>query len=168
MKGAIRLYEKDKAVSPIIATILIVAITVVLAATLYAVVGGYGSLIGKGTPTAGITVTSTTTSGGAPVYTVSVTSVSGTVSLSNVQVKIILKNGNSYTSNALSSYSKSTSITGSGYSLLVSTSSGNDNLGAAVSMTLTGQKSTTPTIAHLYLIDTATGGTMASWNNQYA
>ncbi len=166
MKGAIRLYEKDRAVSPIIATILIVAITVVLAATLYAVVGGYGSLIGKGTPTAGITV-STTTSSGKHVYTVSVTSVSGTVKLSNVQVKIILKNGNSYTSNALSNYFASTKISKSGYYLLVSPKNAK-SLNAAVSMTLAGSSKNTPPISQLYLIDTATGGTMASWNNPYA
>ena len=166
MKGAIRLYEKDRAVSPIIATILIVAITVVLAATLYAVVGGYGSLIGKGTPTAGITV-STTTSNGAPVYTVSVTSVSGTVKLSNVQVKIILKDGSSYTSNALSNYFTSSGISTSKYSMLVSPN-GAKNLSAAVSMTLTAGSPTVSPISHLYLIDTATGGTMASWDNPYA
>ena len=165
MKGAIRLYEKDKAVSPIIATILIVAITVVLAATLYAVVGGYGGLIGKGTPTVGISVSSTTSSG-QPVYTVSVTSVSGTVKLSNVEVKIILNNGSSYTSGSLST----TSQTVGSYTMVVSPSTAT-NLSAAVSITFTGTgtgSSTAPPISHLYIIDTATGGTMASWNNPYA
>ena len=42
--------KDDKAVSPIIATILLVAITVVLAATLYTILGGYTTFLGISTP----------------------------------------------------------------------------------------------------------------------
>jgi len=47
-----KLNRKEEAVSPVIATILMVAITVVLAATLYMMVGGFGEE-GGGTPVAG-------------------------------------------------------------------------------------------------------------------
>ena len=47
-----RLNRKEEAVSPVIATILMVAITVVLAATLYMMVGGFGEN-GAGTPVSG-------------------------------------------------------------------------------------------------------------------
>jgi len=47
-----RLNRKEEAVSPVIATILMVAITVVLAATLYMMVGGFGE-DGTGTPVSG-------------------------------------------------------------------------------------------------------------------
>ena len=50
----VRIME-DKAVSPIIATILLVAITVVLAATLYTILGGFTSFLSASTPSASVT-----------------------------------------------------------------------------------------------------------------
>ncbi|HEY3420584.1 MAG TPA: type IV pilin N-terminal domain-containing protein [Methanomassiliicoccales archaeon] len=64
--------RKDKsAVSPVIATILMVAITVVLAAVLYVMVMGFGTG-GGSTPTASMTATKTSSL----VYNVTVQSVS--------------------------------------------------------------------------------------------
>ena len=51
------IYGKDKAVSPIIATILLVAITVILASTLYLALGGFFSHTASAAPTASITAT---------------------------------------------------------------------------------------------------------------
>ncbi|EQD67942.1 secreted protein containing Archaeal flagellin, partial [mine drainage metagenome] len=91
MKIVIRNDEKkDKGVSAIIGTILIVAITVVLAATLYAVLGGFSGLIGKPTPAASMTVSSSGVGSGSENYTLIFTSVSTNVSLSDVIVRVTI------------------------------------------------------------------------------
>ena len=76
------IYEKDKGVSPIIATILLVAITVILASTLYLALGGFFSHTATAAPTASVSATNTTgaLSSTAPsnmyTYTVAIGSVS--------------------------------------------------------------------------------------------
>ena len=83
------LYDKDKAVSPIIATILLVAITVILASTLYLALGGFFSHTTTAAPTATVSVTNTTGSSGTPFsYSISVGSPTSAVSLSNVILKV--------------------------------------------------------------------------------
>ena len=47
--------KEDKAVSPIIATILLIAITVVLAATLVTILGGFTHGVSNTVETAGVT-----------------------------------------------------------------------------------------------------------------
>ena len=98
------LYDKDKAVSPIIATILLVAITVILASTLYLALGGFFSHVGTSTPTASVSVTNNTVAA-TPGYSYSVTvgTPSPAVSLSNVEMKITFSNGTIVTTSALSS-----------------------------------------------------------------
>ncbi len=64
---------KDSAVSPVIATILMVAITVVLAAVLYVMVSGFTHSPGTAN-SAGLTVSQNTTG----MYTISISSVSNT------------------------------------------------------------------------------------------
>ena len=62
-KGLMPVIEKkDKAVSPIIATILLVAITVILASTLYLALTGFFTTSTSGTPTVGISALNTTSS----------------------------------------------------------------------------------------------------------
>ena len=103
MKIVIRNDEKkDKAVSAIIGTILIVAITVVLAATLYAVLGGFGGLIGKPTPTASMSISESGAGTNSIAYTLTFTSVSTNVSLSDVVVRVV-GSGTTSTSSPLSS-----------------------------------------------------------------
>jgi flagellin-like protein len=87
--------RKDKsAVSPVIATILMVAITVVLAAVLYVMVMGFGGSGSNNTPTASFSrnLTGTATVGtatNADIYQFTVASVSTTsLALSSVQVII--------------------------------------------------------------------------------
>ena len=76
--------KEDKAVSPIIATILLIAITVVLAATLYTVLGGFTKGLSSGNPTASISFLETSPDN----YSLSVNSVSGNVSLSSVVLQV--------------------------------------------------------------------------------
>ena len=91
------LYDKDKAVSPIIATILLVAITVILASTLYLALGGFFKTSTSSTPTAALSVTS----GGSNNYTLTVGSVSSSsISDASVEVEIFV-NGTGYFSKGL-------------------------------------------------------------------
>lgn len=83
--------EEDKAVSPIIATILLVAITVVLAATLYTILGGFTSFLSASTPSASVIETNP-----APgYYQLYVNSFSANVNLSlkYVQLDFTTSNG---------------------------------------------------------------------------
>jgi archaeal type IV pilus assembly protein PilA len=61
MKKLWKMRKDSKAVSPVIATILMVAITVVLAAVLYVMVMGFGGGNTQNTPTATMTYQKTTT-----------------------------------------------------------------------------------------------------------
>lgn len=87
--------KDDKAVSPIIATILLVAITVVLAATLYTILGGYTTFLGSSTPQASIQL-NTVSSGNPPVYMLYVQQFGGNISLNDVQLEVINSNNTPY------------------------------------------------------------------------
>ncbi len=86
--------KDDKAVSPIIATILLVAITVVLAATLYTILGGYTTFLGISTPQASIQVNEVANN--PPVYQMYVVQYGGNISLSEVQMVITTTNNSVY------------------------------------------------------------------------
>ena len=138
--------KKDKAVSAIIGTILIVAITVVLAATLYAVLGGFSGLIGKPTPTASMTVSVT----GSTSYNITFTSVSSNVSLSDTELKLVSTTGTTVESAYGHGYYKN--VTGSGNYLTFNTviAFNSDAIGP---------------LSSIYLIDTTSGGVIASQTN---
>lgn len=97
--------KDDKAVSPIIATILLVAITVVLAATLYTILGGYTTFLGSSTPQASITVKSVTSSP-PPIYMLYVQQFGGNISLDKVQLVITNTNNSVYYSTMINDLSK--------------------------------------------------------------
>ena len=98
--------KEDKAVSPIIATILLIAITVVLAATLYTVLGGFTSgLSTSGSATMNGTFANTTSNTSSYSYTFSISSVSnGGISLTSLELKF---------TNATGSYTVTSLISGS-------------------------------------------------------
>ena len=79
--------QKDEAVSPIIATILLVAITVILASTLYLALGGFFNSKTTSTPTVSLSATSGTAAK-SYVVTVGATS-SNSISWSNVKVDVL-------------------------------------------------------------------------------
>ena len=132
--------KEDKAVSPIIATILLIAITVVLAATLYTVLGGFTKGLSSGNPTASISFTETSPHN----YSISVNSVSGNVSLSSVVLQVY--NGTETGSINLGTSSSSGVITLSGSSnslndkLNYSISGGSTYLSATTSISLTNYR----------------------------
>lgn len=84
MKKLWSLRKKDNAVSPVIATILMVAITVVLAAVLYVMVLGFG------TDTGTQIVISMDKSSTATNWTFTVTGIQGTTSLAAADVYVIV------------------------------------------------------------------------------
>ena len=145
--------KKDKAVSAIIGTILIVAITVVLAATLYAVLGGFSGLIGKPTPTASMTVAVS----GTDLYNVTFTSVSSNLSLSNTQLKVVDGNGTFVL--PYSSLSSTYSLSSSHITVSVYGGGGYLTFNTAIAI------HDSSTISAIYLIDTQTGGIVASQTN---
>jgi len=81
--------KEDKAVSPIIATILLIAITVVLAATLVTILGGFTHGVSNTVVTVGATTSefSTTTTGPYVVY-LNISSSSATLANSSVTLEI--------------------------------------------------------------------------------
>ena len=84
-----KIYRKEEGVSPVIATILMVAITVVLAATVYIMVAGLGGG-GGGTPLSmGLTYSSTASNDTRAVFDVSMTS---PTQASFTSVKVNLQN----------------------------------------------------------------------------
>ena len=89
MKKIWAIKKETEAVSPVIATILMVAITVVLAAVLYVMVLGIGGG-GNAAPVVGL---SKSISSDGSVWIVSVVSVQGTVSLSDMYIKVTKTDG---------------------------------------------------------------------------
>jgi len=153
--------EKDKAVSPIIATILLVAITVVLAATLYTIVGGYTTLIGASTPTGSIEVQNASATNDA-YYFIYVEQFGGNISLNDVQIEITLSNNTIIPPITLSEYhtNKGGPI---GYNLSMKVS-GDKYFGATTGIVLNSTKNSTvePFISQIRFIDVTTNGLIAS------
>ena len=75
--------KEDKAVSPIIATILLIAITVVLAATLVTILGGFTHGVSNTVETAGVTSHITTND-----ISFNVSSSSSNISLSSITITL--------------------------------------------------------------------------------
>jgi flagellin-like protein len=157
--------KNDKGVSPIIATILLVAITVILASTLYLALGGFFSHIGTTTPSASISVTGNTTVSSTEVnYSVTVGSPSATVPWTSTAFSVTLNNSTSYTL----SFNNGNWIypTTSPY-IYINSTSGNPLTGnaAAATLTLTIHWTKGPVyLTSISYLDTASsgGGTMGT------
>lgn len=160
--------KKDKAVSPIIATILLVAITVILASTLYLALGGFFSHSSTSAPTASVGVTNSTTPTGYE-YIVSVGTPTSPVPLSNVILKITFTNGVVGSTGALTSSSQyvnftkgTTTSTPSGNYVTVNVSPTTGNIGPGVSITII-PSTTTFGVTSVSVVDTGSpGGTLGT------
>ena len=80
--------KEDKAVSPIIATILLIAITVVLAATLVTILGGFTHGVSNTVETAGVTSHVVNTSKTSGIIYINVSSSSSAISSSSVTITL--------------------------------------------------------------------------------
>jgi flagellin-like protein len=100
--------KEDKAVSPIIATILLIAITVVLAATLVTILGGFTHGVSNTVETAGVTSNVVPTTNGYELF-INVSSSSSSISSSAVTISVT--GGNIGSSSGPTSESLSTAAT---------------------------------------------------------
>ena len=152
--------KEDKAVSPIIATILLIAITVVLAATLYTVLGGFTKGLSSGSAAASADFTGT-----APNYSLVFTSVSGNVSMSSLTLHI--SNG----TNPVQSVSLATTYTAgkaifqtgsasTSYNITVTGANGGflSSITTIIISGYTGHNNNT--VTSISIADKATGGTL--------
>ena len=151
--------KKDKAVSAIIGTILIVAITVVLAATLYAVLGGFSGLIGKPTPTASMSISTVGSPSSGGYYELTFTSVSSNISLANTQLKVTTATG---TTTAYSFVAGASATANGTYGTTPIAYVGNSGEYLTFNTVITVHDGS---LSAIYLIDTQTGGTIASATN---
>jgi len=139
----------NKAVSPVIATILMVAITVVLAAVLYVMVMGFGGGGSDETPTASLTYDNNTQGN----YTVSISSISANdVTVSQVQWVV---DGTVYDWNDMNTWTSGQKITWVG-----STIAADSPVIAGSSITVAGLASGAHTIALLYTPTNNNAGTV--------
>ena len=127
--------KKDSGVSPVIATILMVAITVVLAAVLYVMVSGFTHSPGTA-QSAGLSV-----SGAPGSWVVSVDKVSAsTIQLQNLKIVVSISGGSSHTYTWSSTTSNWTSTGATpadiAYSSVSSSVSGTTDLSAGDSFTI--------------------------------
>jgi flagellin-like protein len=150
----------DKAVSPIIATILLVAITVVLAATLYTILGGYTTFLGASTPSASIEVTTDSTS--PPIYTLYVQQYSGNISLSQVEMVITTTNNTVKDVNLMTEYNKTVEIGGL-WNISVSGASSYFGVTTTVLIKSVNNASGDQSIQQVSLKDLKTGGTIVTY-----
>lgn len=150
--------KKDKAVSPIIATILLIAITVVLAATLYTILGGYTTFLGASTPTASVQVQNSSTAK-LPFYFVYVEQFGGNVSLKSVQVRITEANNTIY--NEPLNLGTTHNLAGGLWNITVK---GGSYLSASTSLTIQGNQSSPylPFIKQIQFIDLKTNGVIST------
>jgi flagellin-like protein len=163
MKQVIR--KDDKAVSPIIATILLVAITVVLAATLYTILGGYTTFLGASTPLGDITVTNTS-AGSLHSYRVYVNQFGGNISLNYTEMEIVNSNG-TVTNVVLGAAMPSITDNGTGYNWTVSVAGGS-YLSSTTIIDLThstsdkGGKINATYVTEIRLVDLRTNGVIGT------
>ncbi|MHB8372038.1 MAG: archaellin/type IV pilin N-terminal domain-containing protein [Thermoplasmataceae archaeon] len=162
--------KEDKAVSPIIATILLIAITVVLAATLYTVLGGFTKGLSSGSPTASISFTE---AGTTPNYTISFNSVSTTgITMTSLSLEIfngsISESVTLPSSGTVESFSPGASL--SHYNTTVSGASSNGDLTTSTIISISGNSGTpngagthhNNTITSITIHDTSTNTTLVS------
>ncbi len=147
--------KEDKAVSPIIATILLIAITIVLAATLYSLLGGYVSLISAPTPTASLIVSNDSSpTGDLSAYSIYISGINGNVSMNKVELEIESSSGNitivSLTPGTINAQNWQITVSGPSY------------LSALTMIKISA--TTTNFIKYIKLVDVVTDGTIASQN----
>lgn len=154
--------KDDKAVSPIIATILLVAITVVLAATLYTILGGYTTFLGSSTPQASITVKPVTSSP-PPIYMLYVQQFGGNISLDKVQMVITNTNNSVYYTTLINDMGTNGSSLGNLWNITVY---GSPYLTASTVVKIAGMNGVSgdESISQVQLVDVVTNGVIGTFS----
>lgn len=156
--------KQDSAVSPIIGTVLLVAITVTLVASAYTVLGGYFSNLPAAGPTASLNVVNGTSVSGTHAngtYTLSVTSLSNNVTLDRVEIQVSLNNSEIYTALApeLTGPTPFVLFSSNSTNITVSYSGPAGYLTPSSSFSIT-ETNTTSFVSMISLIDTQTDSSM--------
>ena len=153
--------KRDEAVSPIIATILLVAITVILASTLYLALGGFFSAKTSAVPSATLTVSNTSNST-SPTYSITIGGLSSNnLPITSVEVQIVFSGTTvTFTLSSTTWTAAGTPPASNTYALSGPTTGSLTN-GAVFTVSDTTTAAIFPTT--FVLVDTATnGGTMGS------
>ena len=142
------LYDKDKAVSPIIATILLVAITVILASTLYLALGGFFTAKTSATPSVALVASSTGTNS----WTITTGSTSSNTISWTTTSWVISSAGGTYTLTFNSTSANSWNYKSGGVTAVIAPGSGTTlgtyiTSGIVLTLTITNFPSTPTTIA---------------------
>lgn len=154
--------KDDEAVSPIIATILLVAITVVLAATLYTILGGYTTFLGSSTPQASIVVKPVSSSP-PPIYMMYVQQFGGNISLDKVQLVVTNTNNSVFYTTLMSDLSNPGSSLGNRWNITVY---GPTYLTASTVIKIAGINgaSGNEDISQIQLVDISTNGVIGTYS----
>lgn len=155
--------REDKAVSPIIATVLLVGITVTMIATAYTLLENYIPSPAPGTPTAALKVVYNTSPVGGHFYgnyTIYINSLNGNLSVKDVQVIATLSNNTVCEIGLQQVYSSSNILNYSPF-LTVTLQSTGGFLSSTSSVGLYLHNSQS-NISRIALVDTLTGGSIGS------
>ena len=151
--------KRDEAVSPIIATILLVAITVILASTLYLALGGFFTAKSVATPSVGLSSSSGSATGS---YVITVASVSSN-SAAWTDVKVELLSGStviqSLTYSSSKTWANTTKVVGFNATITSSLStyvSSGDTLNLQIT-TFSGYSGTAPTTVEFFYTGSGAG-----------
>lgn len=160
----------DKAVSPIIGTVLLVAITVTLVASMYTILGGYFDGLPQPTPTASLKVVNGTATSNSLVngsYSLYVTYVSNNISTQQVSVEITMSNGSVFII-SLGSVDQASSVNFTVYSgsggMLTANYTGTPSFLTSYSTITFDEYNNTGYLTRLDLIDTHSDSSLGSVN----
>lgn len=157
------LVKEDKAVSPIIATVLLVGITVTMVATAYTLLENYLPNPVAQTPSAALKVVYNSNSAGSAYngnYTVYINSLNGNVSVSDVNVLVTFANNSVSEVSLQSVYSNGNSLTySSSMSVSLQSTGGYIDSTSMISISLNHSSSY---ITRIALVDTYTNGAIGS------
>ena len=160
-----KILRRDEAVSPIIATILLVAITVTLISSAYSIFSGYIPASTPSSPSVTIEATNNTTIHNGLIngaYILTLSEISSNISLRDLSAQIVLQNGTSFEQPMYESYADGVSVPfQSGVSLNVSMPGGFLSSDGYILISLTdyGQY-----VSSFSIIDSASGTRVSNAN----
>lgn len=156
--------RNDDAVSPIIATILLIAITVTLVSAAFTIISGYIPSPGTPTPTASFSVSNLTTmtsSGISGNYSVNIDSFNGNLSFNNCIIEIVMQNDSVIEANLGSVYTIGGQLSFYSGQLVINLSGDQDYISSATLIVLT-LKSSASYVEMISLKDIKSGGTIGT------
>ena len=169
-KSLPKLKSEDKALSSGRSTLIAISLFVVIFVASYAFSGGFARLSGRPTITANLSVTDSALSEPNERLSISISNVSGNLSLSNVKMSITDSYGNSI-STGFYKGNITLQITNPGvdsntleYIYHISATGGGNYLTNETTITITVSNGTPTPVTKIALIDALSGGTIGDWS----